>query len=166
MTPSVNTKSTNILVDYLIKRLKFEDQLSLDDFTDELPSNISPDIVGDLYHELLEQHQTKQLRVETHIESQFNMPIKGLLSEAAKNPDTMKRPKLASLVRELEVLKTRLKSHELDLNATTNRLLREIKEVVDILSSLEHDVDTEIIEDALQKMNKISTLLDISQGTI
>ena len=63
----------------------------------------------------------------------------------------MKRPKLASLVRELEVLKTRLKSHELDLNATTNRLLREIKEVVDILSSLEHDVDTEIIEDALQK---------------
>ncbi|RCK56320.1 hypothetical protein Cantr_05739 [Candida viswanathii] len=127
-----NTKSTSILFDYLINRLELEEQITFDDFSEELPANVSPEVVGALYRELIRQHQ--------HRQSTIDIPIKGLLQEASKNPEAVKGPKLEKLVGELELLQTRLAYPSIP-RASDN---------------------AEIVEDALQKINKMSGALEMS----
>lgn len=159
---SKSTDSTNILVDYLIKRLTFEDQITINDFTEELPASIPTDLVEALYNQLLKQYEMKQLKMKSHIETQFNIPIKDLLSVASNNPETVKRPKLERLVKELEQLQARLARHELDLTSTIGLILRDIRKQIDLIRSLSDQSDAQIIEDALQKVHKVSSTLDMS----
>ena len=164
---AINTSSPNILKEYLIKRLEIRDHVSLDTFKKEFPSNVPNELIEQIYKELEHQQQRRFSKIKQDIESNFNIPVSNLVSEISANSGTVKKSILLNLTKELELLMSKLATQELELDKSIKQKIKDLNSLISLLPSIqlaeEQDSD-EIVEDALEKISVISSILSLNQS--
>lgn len=164
---AINTSSPNILKEYLIKRLEIRDHVSLDTFKKEFPSNVPNELIEQIYKELEHQQQRRFSKIKQNIESNFNIPVSNLVSEISANSGTVKKSILLNLTKELELLMSKLATQELELDKSIKQKIKDLNSLISLLPSIqlaeEQDSD-EIVEDALEKISVISSILSLNQS--
>lgn len=164
---AINTSSPNILKEYLITRLEIRDHVSLDTFKKEFPSNVPNELIEQIYKELEHQQQRRFSKIKQDIESNFNIPVSNLVSEISANSGTVKKSILLNLTKELELLMSKLATQELELDKSIKQKIKDLNSLISLLPSIqlaeEQDSD-EIVEDALEKISVISSILSLNQS--